>query len=75
MRQFRDNGAMANHLAVPTEMAGLCAINPGVIITRFIGWGTSFGNSTTHMAKLLPRLGGGSPVVVFGNGERAHAEG
>jgi DNA-binding XRE family transcriptional regulator len=57
----------------------LRAIDAGLIITRCtelqrifnqLGRGPSFGNSTTHMAKLLPRLdgesGGGCPVVVFG---------
>jgi len=57
----------------------LRAIDAGVIITRCtelqqifnrLGRGASFGNSTTHMTKLLPRLdggsGGGCPVVVFG---------
>jgi len=57
----------------------LRAIDAGVIITRCtelqqifnrLGRGPSFGNSTTHLAKLLPRLdggsGGGCPVVVFG---------
>jgi hypothetical protein len=57
----------------------LRAIDVGVIITRCtelqqifnrLKRGASFGNSTTHMAKLLPRLqggsGGGCPVVVFG---------
>ena len=57
----------------------LRAIDAGVIITRCtelqkifnqLGRGPSFGNSTTHMAKLCPRLdggsGGGCPVVVFG---------
>lgn len=56
----------------------LRAIDVGVIITRAtelqaifndLGKGTSFGNSTTHLNKLLPRLeggaGGGCPVVVF----------
>jgi len=32
--------------------------------------GSSYGNSTTHMSKLLPRLeggaGGGCPILVFG---------
>ncbi len=55
------------------------AIDVGVIITRSsalqaifnnLGRGTSFGNSTTHMDKLLPRLeggaGGGCPIVAFG---------
>ncbi|MGI8525494.1 MAG: BglII/BstYI family type II restriction endonuclease [Pseudolabrys sp.] len=57
----------------------LRAIDAGVVITRCtelqkifnkLGRGPSFGNSTTHMAKLSPRLdggsGGGCPVVVFG---------
>jgi hypothetical protein len=34
-----------------------------------LGKGSSYGNSTTHLDKLLPRLegggGGGCPVVVF----------
>lgn len=50
----------------------------GVIITRAsglqaifnaLGKGSSYGNSTTHLDKLLPRLegggGGGCPVVVM----------
>jgi hypothetical protein len=57
----------------------LRAVSVGVIITRCdelqtlfreIGRGDSFGASTTHMSKLLPRLegggGGGCPVLVFG---------
>ena len=65
----------------------LRAIDAGVIITRCtelqkifnkLGRGKSFGNSTTHMAKLLPRLdggsGGGCPVVVFGIRDTAYVE-
>lgn len=57
----------------------LQAISVGVIITRCdelqdifndLGRGSSYGNSTTHMAKLLPRIEGGSgagcPLIVFG---------
>lgn len=57
----------------------LRAISVGIIITRtdelqtifnLLGRGSSYGNSTTHMSKLLPRLqggsGGGCPVLVFG---------
>lgn len=57
----------------------LQVIDVGVIITRCselqkifnsLGKGSSYGNSTTHMRKLLPRLrggsGGGCPIVVFG---------
>jgi len=57
----------------------LRAISVGVIITRCdelqelfkeLGRGPSFGASTTHMSKLLPRIegggGGGCPVLVFG---------
>ena len=56
----------------------LRAIDVGVIITRAtelqtifngLGKGSSYGNSTTHLEKLLPRLegggGGGCPVVVI----------
>jgi hypothetical protein len=65
----------------------LRAIDAGVIITRCtelqqifnqLGLGPSFGNSTTPMAKLLPRLeggsGGGCPVVVFGIRGGAYVE-
>jgi Restriction endonuclease BglII len=65
----------------------LRAIDAGVIVTRCtelqqifnkLGRGRSFGNSTTHMAKLLPRLegggGGGCPVVVFGIRGAAYVE-
>ena len=57
----------------------LRVVDVGVIITRCtelqrifddIGRGSSYGSSTTHLDKLLPRLegggGGGCPVVVFG---------
>ena len=56
----------------------LRAIEVGVLITRGselqakfdgLGKGSSYGNSTTHLDKLLPRLdgggGGGCPVLVF----------
>jgi hypothetical protein len=57
----------------------LRAISVGVIITRSdelqdifkdLGRGSSYGASTTHMSKLLPRIEGGSgagcPILVFG---------
>ena len=57
----------------------LRVVSVGVIITRSdglqdifntLGRGSSYGNSTTHMGKLLPRIegGGGSgcPLLVFG---------
>lgn len=57
----------------------LRAISVGVIITRCddlqslfneLGRGSSYGASTTHMSKLLPRVEGGSgagcPLLVFG---------
>lgn len=57
----------------------LRAISVGVIVTRCdelqelfdsLGKGESYGPSTTHMSRLLPRVegggGGGCPVLVFG---------
>ena len=57
----------------------LRTISVGVIITRCddlqdlfdaLGKGKSYGPSTTHMSKLLPRIegggGGGCPILVFG---------
>ncbi len=57
----------------------LRAVSVGIIITRAdelqdifndLGRGTSYGNSTTHMSKLLPRIegggGAGCPLLVFG---------
>lgn len=57
----------------------LRAISVGVIITRCdelqdifdrLGKGKSYGPSTTHMSKLVPRIqgggGGGCPILVFG---------
>ncbi len=57
----------------------LRAVSVGVILTRCddlqdifdeIGRGASFGSSTTHMSKLLPRIngggGGGCPLLVLG---------
>ncbi len=65
----------------------LRAISVGVIITRSddlqaifnkLGKGSSYGNSTTHMSKLLPRVegggGGGCPIVVFGIGSSSYVE-
>ena len=55
------------------------AVNVGVIITRAdelqdifnnLGRGSSYGNSTTHLSKMLPRIegggGAGCPSLVFG---------
>jgi len=57
----------------------LRAVSVGIIITRSdelqdifndLGRGSSYGNSTTHMSKLLPRIegggGAGCPLIVFG---------
>lgn len=57
----------------------LRAISVGLIVTRCddlqeifagLGRGSSYGASTTHMSKLLPRIagggGGGCPLLVFG---------
>ena len=57
----------------------LRAVSVGVIVTRAdelqdifneLGRGSSYGNSTTHMSKLLPRIegggGAGCPLLVFG---------
>ena len=65
----------------------LRAISVGVIITRAdglqrifndLGRGASFGMSTTHMSKLLPRIEGGGaagcPLLVFGITERLYVE-
>ena len=65
----------------------LQVIDVGIIITRAshlqkifntLGRGTSYGNSTTHMNKLLPRLqggsGGGCPIVAFGITDRLYVE-
>ena len=65
----------------------LGAISVGVIITRCddlqdvfveLGRGASYGASTTHMSKLLPRIegGGGSgcPILVFGISKKLYLE-
>lgn len=65
----------------------LKAISVGVIITRRselqdifndLDRGTSYGNSTTHMDKLLPRIEGGGasgcPLLVFGISKRLYRE-
>lgn len=57
----------------------LRAISVGIIVTRRdelqqifdeLGRGSSYGQSTTHMSKLLPKIeggsGGGCPILVFG---------
>lgn len=57
----------------------LRVVSVGIILTRAdelqgifdaLGRGSSYGNSTTHMSKLLPRVAGGSgagcPLLVFG---------
>jgi hypothetical protein len=65
----------------------LRAISVGVIITRcdelqdifaFLGRGASYGASTTHMSKLLPRIhgggGAGCPILVFGITKKLYRE-
>jgi hypothetical protein len=65
----------------------LQVIDVGVIFTRathlqkifdVLGKGDSYGNSTTHMEKLLPRLkggsGGGCPILVFGITKKLYIE-
>ncbi|MDF2114572.1 BglII/BstYI family type II restriction endonuclease [Roseiarcaceae bacterium H3SJ34-1] len=57
----------------------LRAVEVGIIVTRCselqslvdeLGRGSSYGQSTTHMGKLLPKIegggGGGCPIIVFG---------
>lgn len=65
----------------------LRAVSVGVIITRCdnlqdifneLGRGSSFGASTTHMSKLLPRIegggGGGCPILVIGISKHLYIE-
>lgn len=65
----------------------LRAISVGVIITRCdhlqdifnnLGRGSSYGASTTHMSKLLPRIqgggGAGCPLLVFGISNKLYDE-
>ena len=65
----------------------LRAISVGVIITRCdhlqdifkdLGRGSSYGASTTHMSKLLPRIegggGAGCPILVFGTSDKLYQE-
>jgi len=65
----------------------LRAVSVGVIITRCdnlqeifeeLGRGSSFGASTTHMSKLLPRInggsGGGCPLLVFGLSKKLYVK-
>lgn len=65
----------------------LQVIDVGIIITRCselqavfneLGKGSSYGNSTTHMGKLLPRIrggsGGGCPIAVFGISRKLYVD-
>lgn len=65
----------------------LRVISVGVILTRCddlqeifnrLGKGKSYGNSTTHMSKLLPRIqgggGGGCPILVLGISQALYVE-
>ena len=65
----------------------LRAVSVGVIVTRCddlqkifdgLGRGASYGSSTTHMSKLLPRIngggGGGCPVLVLGITKELYVE-
>ena len=66
----------------------LRTISVGIIITRCddlqsianrLGRGSSYGQSTTHMSRLLPRVhgggAGGCPVLVFGISEKLYIAG
>jgi len=63
------------------------AISIGVIITRCdelqeifkdLGRGSSYGASTTHIGKLLPRIEGGSgagcPLLIFGISKKLYID-
>ena len=65
----------------------LRAISVGIILTRCdelqqifnqLGRGSSYGNSTTHMSKLLPRIegggGAGCPIIVIGIKRKLYEE-
>jgi hypothetical protein len=65
----------------------LRAVSVGVIVTRCdelqsifegFGRGSSYGNSTTHMSKLLPRIqgggGAGCPILVLGISKKLYVE-
>lgn len=67
----------------------LRVIDVGLIVTRCsdlqlifntLGKGSSYGNSTTHMKKLIPRLegggggGGGCPILVFGISSKLYVD-
>ena len=65
----------------------LRVISVGIILTRAtslqrifdkLGKGKSYGNSTTHMNKLLPRIqgggGGGCPIIAFAISDRLYVE-
>ena len=65
----------------------LRSVSVGVIITRAdelqdvfdgLGRGSSFGASTTHMGRLLPRInggsGGGCPILVIGITKKLYIE-
>ena len=65
----------------------LRAVSVGIIITRCddlqeifnsLGRGASYGTSTTHMSRLLPRIegggGGGCPILVFGISKRLYVD-
>jgi hypothetical protein len=65
----------------------LRAISVGIIVTRCdelqeifdkLGRGASYGASTTHMSRLLPRIegggGGGCPVLAFGITKKLYVE-
>lgn len=69
------------------QLFELRAIDVGIINTRAtelqavfndLGKGSSYGNSTTHIQKLLPRLeggaGGGCPIVAFGITEACYID-
>jgi len=49
------------------------------LIFNRLGKGSSYGASTTHMSKLLPRVqgggGGGCPILVFGISQKLYVEG
>ena len=65
----------------------LGVVSVGIIITRCddlqdifdsLGRGSSYGSSTTHMSKLLPRIegggGAGCPILVFGISKTLYVE-
>jgi hypothetical protein len=78
-RYWFSSNAVREPLCIRPELCSCLTYGPvGRNLAKVLDKGPSYGNSTTHLNKLLPRLdgggGGGCPVLVFAISDRLYVD-